>query len=630
MNADVYVAHELYLASSLNTGVATLTLDSPSTFTIDHSEVWGNVRRINLATDAGYSFGPYTGLTFHNGTGLSEATVKIVPSAPPGHWLCALSRYYRISMPGWTAGTADLRLHYTPDDGACVPLKLYRAPAGTTDWTAVPGAVSLGASPDLYLSVNGLDAVSGYDFALGNLCQDSSVVTNANDSGAGSLRQAMVDTCANGVITFNDNYTTTLTSPLTLTKTLTIDGATQHITLSGNHAVRVFQVSEGVTLTLHHLTVADGAATEGGGIYSPGGKLIIANSTFSGHHATGDGGAISTYPNAAGAHGIVRITNSTFADNSADGSGGAIYASEGPYSGLTGFITVTNSTFAGNSASAGNGGGFYGGHYRIALRNTILANDAASGDCTFHLVQFSDGGGNLEDGATCNLSAPTSMPNTDPLLSALGDHGGSTPTIPLLVSSPAIDAGDATICADANGVNNLDQRGEPRTDLRCDSGAFEVKSADHTTEHRTVSSTTTTTFGAALVGILRDAGLTDPGVITVTRAAQTPGPGAIGVRWAITPTVTGGISLTLTLCYTDSESSSLSLANLRFWRRDGGAWSQVPGTPTTYRDSAGNNCATLAGIQVLSEWTLATSQPTAVRLRHFSAISDQRSAGDLQ
>jgi hypothetical protein len=45
-------------------------------------------------------------------------------------------------------------------------------------------------------------------------------------------------------------------------------------------------------------------------------------------------------------------------------------------------------------------------------------------------------------------------------------------TAPLRANSPAIDAGDPTICP------ATDQRGESRSDLRCDIGAFERQFTD--------------------------------------------------------------------------------------------------------------------------------------------------------
>lgn len=49
--------------------------------------------------------------------------------------------------------------------------------------------------------------------------------------------------------------------------------------------------------------------------------------------------------------------------------------------------------------------------------------------------------------------------------------------------------------------------GQTPADLQCDIGAYELTQADSPTVIRSVSSATITTFGAALVGIQRDAPL---------------------------------------------------------------------------------------------------------------------------
>ena len=90
-------------------------------------------------------------------------------------------------------------------------------------------------------------------------------------------------------------------------------------------------------------------------------------------------------------------------------------------------------------------------------------------------------GYNLSSDNTCNFNGPGDLNNTDPRLGSLGYYGGSTPTIPLLSGSPAIDAGNPSGCTDGQG-NPLktDQRGLPRPDQEdtggCDMGAYESQS----------------------------------------------------------------------------------------------------------------------------------------------------------
>jgi CSLREA domain-containing protein len=319
---------------------------------------------------------------------------------------------------------------------------------------------------------------------------------------------------------------------------LTIDGGSADITVSGNDMVRVFAVGESTLsaaqLTLKNLTVADGFATvsdpvggqHGAGLLVLGGTATVTNSTFSGNtvssdtHGTG-GGAL--YNQAT-----LTVTNSTFTDNSANGKithdirceglgiGGAIYGQDGAQTEVSnstfssnsatsvggaiynaGTLTLTGSTFSGNSASVsyeppndtpncsttveGNGGAVYALANQTTIRNTIVANSPAGGNCFGVGGPFTNGGYNIDDGTTCGFSASTSKSNTDPKLGASGlqDNGGPTKTIALQSTSPAIDQGNRF------GATT-DQRGESRPhdfpDIAnatggdgSDIGAFEVQ-----------------------------------------------------------------------------------------------------------------------------------------------------------
>jgi len=82
---------------------------------------------------------------------------------------------------------------------------------------------------------------------------------------------------------------------------------------------------------------------------------------------------------------------------------------------------------------------------------------------------------------TCTAATGTSFCNTNPLLdpAGLASNGGPTQTIALETMSPAINAGDETVCA-APPVNNLDQRGFVRPGVgatNCSIGAYEFNSA---------------------------------------------------------------------------------------------------------------------------------------------------------
>lgn len=144
---------------------------------------------------------------------------------------------------------------------------------------------------------------------------------------------------------------------------------------------------------------------------------------------------------------------------------GYAYDDGGIYS--PGTLTLTNVTLSGNSVF-GYGGGVYNGG-TLMVGNTVLANSVAGGDCVNDGSIIPSGVNWVEDGS-CTISGALTG---DPLLGPLANNGGPTQTMALLAGSPAINAGDNTICA-APPVNGLDQRGVKRPqELICDIGAFE-------------------------------------------------------------------------------------------------------------------------------------------------------------
>src|SRR5690348_10989530 len=71
-------------------------------------------------------------------------------------------------------------------------------------------------------------------------------VTNTNDSGPGSLRDAIAVANSGDTIDFSATGTITLGSTLTIAKDLTISGpGASSLAISGNNLVRVFYASSG-------------------------------------------------------------------------------------------------------------------------------------------------------------------------------------------------------------------------------------------------------------------------------------------------------------------------------------------------------------------------------------------------
>jgi hypothetical protein len=110
-------------------------------------------------------------------------------------------------------------------------------------------------------------------------------VSNTNNSGVGSLRQAIDDannTAGADVIVFNStlaNQTITVVSPfLVITSDMTINGSgAANLTISGGNTSRIFWIQNG-TITIQNLTLADGYAKGGdgsGGGMGAGGAIFM-------------------------------------------------------------------------------------------------------------------------------------------------------------------------------------------------------------------------------------------------------------------------------------------------------------------------------------------------------------------
>jgi parallel beta-helix repeat protein len=220
-------------------------------------------------------------------------------------------------------------------------------------------------------------------------------VTNAADSGAGSLRQAIIG--ANAMVGpddinfdpvfFNTARTITLTAAsgqLSVTDSVNIAGpGTSTLTVSGSNAVRVFSIAGtnilNVTISGMRITGGNGTtngvtAADGGGILTTDEAVTLNNVIVSGNSTTGanDGGGI-----AVSGTGALTVRNSTVSGNTSAADGGGIYFFSG------GSLLLENSTVSGNTAPGPSGGGgiyFFGATASggVIIRNSTIANNAAT------------------------------------------------------------------------------------------------------------------------------------------------------------------------------------------------------------------------------------------------------------
>src|SRR5438094_757746 len=304
--------------------------------------------------------------------------------------------------------------------------------------------------------------------------QNIITVTNLNDSGAGSLRQALGDAGDGDTINFAVIGTINLTSDeLVIDKNITISGpGSNSLTVrpSSGSFFRVFDVMPSHSITIQGITISFGYAgsAQGGGIYlDEHVTATIADCVLTNNYTGDIGGAIFIDGYSGGA--MLTVLNSTIMGNTAGtmdngGSGAGIYSSADA-------LTIIDSTISNNAAwiggidlSGGNGGGIYSANGSADIGNSTLSGNRAEvhgGSIyggTFDIGNSILNGGspeNIYDATVTShgynvcsddggglLNGPGDQINTDPLLGPLQDNGGPTFTHELLTGSPAIDAGD--------------------------------------------------------------------------------------------------------------------------------------------------------------------------------------------
>jgi hypothetical protein len=304
---------------------------------------------------------------------------------------------------------------------------------------------------------------------------------------------------------------------------VTIDAsAAPGLSISGNNASRVFEVSASATATVKYLSVKNGYAWQlgggiinngsltldhvnvtnnkmatnagdfwqgGGGIYNGSGSTLnlidssvsnnlaawsgggvygffnstvtILRSTISGNISNDVGGGIRSLGN-------FKIIDSTISGNTSTGwHGGAIFHTDGA-------MEIKNSTIANNKGpdwapSAIFNGSFGGPAPTLTLTNTIITgNQWYACEHWTGANTLTSGGHNLVQDDSCSPVASDKL-GLDVKLGALADNGGPTLTHALLSGSPAIDAGDNAACS------STDQRGVTRPQgPACDIGSYEA------------------------------------------------------------------------------------------------------------------------------------------------------------
>ena len=235
-------------------------------------------------------------------------------------------------------------------------------------------------------------------------------VGNLTDSGAGSLRQAILDANGNAgadVIRFapaaRDGTIALSSGQLSILDDLIIDGpGAGRLAVSGKDASRVFQIGASVAATIDGLTITHGRATgQGGGIFNAG-TLTVSDCTLSENQVVGVAGTsviVDAFGGGIFNAGALTVRDTRFVHNQSIGADG-VSGTTGS-SALGGAImslvtasvpstaTVTRSTFLDNRAiggaagagasRAGIGGAIMNGAGILAVSDSVFRDNVAAG-----------------------------------------------------------------------------------------------------------------------------------------------------------------------------------------------------------------------------------------------------------
>jgi hypothetical protein len=295
------------------------------------------------------------------------------------------------------------------------------------------------------------------------------VVTNTNDSGPGSLRQALVDANDGDSINFDSSLngqTITLTSgELNVDKNVTISGpGASNLAVDVNAQSRVFYVNLGKTVFISGLTITNGSS----GIYNDGGALTLSECIVSGNFGRGvinsgisGGVATMTISNcivsgnfgggvsngtAFGGIATMTLTNSMISGNSGGGIGNG-------GSGAT--LTVRNCTVNGNSG--GWGGGIANSDAGVTIMSSTLSDNSA------------DWGGGIASSSGQGGGARVTLTNSTISGNWAKYGGGAIVNDPTCCGGSAVIVTNSTIsdnsAVDGGGIYNVNHGGGAMLEL---------------------------------------------------------------------------------------------------------------------------------------------------------------------
>ena len=261
-------------------------------------------------------------------------------------------------------------------------------------------------------------------------------VTSGNDSGPGTLRQAIADALPGDTILLNVFGEITITSDsLAIEKDLTVQGpgaAQLAVRRSSDVSFTIFTVAAGHTVVISGLTITggggDGASIIGGAIRNSG-TLTLVDCAIVFNGALNGGGI-------ANLGGTLTLTHTTLSDNRAGilGNGGGIYNQSGT-------VTLINSTVA-RSFTGQYGGGIFNVSGILLLTDSTVSDNISS----------NHSGGIRNEFGTATLNHSIVSGNTT--LIPHGEAGGISNLLGTMVLTNSAVSGNSAPIGFAGGILN--------------------------------------------------------------------------------------------------------------------------------------------------------------------------------
>lgn len=271
----------------------------------------------------------------------AAAADPLPPLAPEG--VTPVTCFARVSSSGVIySDPTSLAIQHAVEDA--VPNDLVKVAGYCPDWS-----LRLGQTQSVMITQT-LTLRGGYstaDWAVSNPILNPTIVKPSDTSTPTGARAVFI---AAGVYFTIENITL-------------VDGGWGMFSLTGPGG-NIFH--SGASLLVDNVTLDNGYAGYGGGLYSAGGPVMVRGSRITSGEAITAGGGI--YNNG----GVMAVEKTEFSSNVAGRSGAGVHTQGG-------ILTVTNSALLSNAVTSGSGGGI---DAQLNARTTVTATEFASNSAT--------------------------------------------------------------------------------------------------------------------------------------------------------------------------------------------------------------------------------------------------------